>query len=511
MDKTEKKTLRCAIYTRKSVVEGLEKDFNTLDAQREAGESYIASQKNEGWICLEKRYDDGGFTGGNMERPALKELLADIKVGEVDIVVVYKVDRLSRSLTDFAKIVDLFEKHNVSFVSVTQHFNTKDSMGRLTLNILLSFAQFERELISERTRDKMAAARRRGKWVGGMPILGYDIIPNGGGLKVNQAEAEDVRTIFKTYLEKRSVLQALDFLNKSGIFMKSWRTQKGNIRGGKPFNKSSLYYFLKNCAYAGRVNYKGEIAKAEFEAIVSPEIFDAVQEQLKFNFRERATPKVRMKTGGLLSGKLYCGHCNKLMGHRYTRKTANKIYRYYICQTAINSGWKNCPYPSLPALTIENFVKEEISKISKDEKLSKEVVDSFANSARRELSELVSRENSIKRALAELRAEIKGTSDMDSVKMKDLQKSESAHQKALDCCAENIRKLQFKAEKSLEEIERIFGNFDVVWENLNFKEKYELVDLLIEKVTYYGERGEIVISYRENGIKMSENENGDSN
>lgn len=510
IDKLEKKTFRCAIYTRKSVAEGLEKDFNTLDAQREAGENYVSAQKNEGWTVIEKHYDDGGFTGGNMERPALRELFEDIKAGMVDIVVVYKVDRLSRSLTDFAKIVELFEAHNVSFVSVTQHFNTKDSMGRLTLNILLSFAQFERELISERTRDKMAAARRRGKWVGGMPILGYDIIPNGGGLKINQAEAENVRTIFKTYLEKRSVLQTLDFLNENGIVMKSWRTQKGYVRGGKPFCKSSLYYFLKNCTYAGRVNYKGEINPAEFEAIIDNDTFDAVQEQLKFNFRERATPKVRMKMEGLLSGKLYCGHCNRLMGHRYTRKTENKSYRYYVCQTAINSGWKNCPYPSLPAAPIENFVKEEISRISKDEKLAKEVADNFTNATRRDLTESISAEAAIEKSISEIREEMEKISDIESVKMEDLQRSEFEHQKALDICREKTRVLQQIIEKSRTEIERIFSDFDCIWENLNFKEKYELVDMLIEKVTYYGESSEVVISYRENGIKLSEGENGDT-
>lgn len=224
------KKIRCAIYTRKSVAEGLEKEFNTLDAQREAGENYIRSQKHEGWIVVDKHYDDGGFSGGNMERPALRELFDDIENGKIDIVVVYKVDRLSRSLMDFAKIIELFEKHNVSFVSVTQHFNTKDSMGRLTLNILLSFAQFERELISERTRDKMSAARRKGKWVGGIALLGYDIVPEGGAIEVNHSEAQTVRKIFSYYTENRSLLQTLSYLNENDIRTKQWKTRKGVIR-----------------------------------------------------------------------------------------------------------------------------------------------------------------------------------------------------------------------------------------------------------------------------------------
>ena len=182
-------TVRCAIYTRKSTDEGLDQDFNSLDAQRESAEAYIASQRHEGWLCIAERYDDGGFTGGNMERPALKRLFADIEAGDIDCVVVYKVDRLSRSLLDFARIMEIFDKHAVSFVSVTQQFNTTSSMGRLTLNILLSFAQFEREIISERTRDKMSAARKKGKWVGGMPVLGYDVDRKGGRLLVNDDEA----------------------------------------------------------------------------------------------------------------------------------------------------------------------------------------------------------------------------------------------------------------------------------------------------------------------------------
>ena len=201
--RTTTRTTRCAIYTRKSSDEGLQQDFNSLDAQREAAEAYIASQKAEGWVCLPERYDDGGFTGGNMERPALRRLLTDIDAGKIDCVVVYKVDRLSRSLMDFARIVETFERHNVSFVSVTQHFNTTQSMGRLTLNILLSFAQFEREIIGERIRDKIAASRQRGKWTGGTPILGYDVDRSNGGprLIVNAAEASRVRQIFDLYLE----------------------------------------------------------------------------------------------------------------------------------------------------------------------------------------------------------------------------------------------------------------------------------------------------------------------
>ena len=227
-------TVRCAVYTRKSTEEGLEQEFNSLDAQRESAEAYIASQKGEGWQCLPGHYDDGGYTGGNMERPALKRLLADINDGKVDCIVVYKVDRLSRSLLDFVKIMETLEKHKVSFVSVTQQFNTTSSMGRLTLNILLSFAQFEREIISERTRDKVHAARRKGKWTGGRPVLGYDVDPKGGKLIVNADEAARVRAIFELYLEHQSLAATVKELDARGSRNKFWITKDGKQAGGYP-------------------------------------------------------------------------------------------------------------------------------------------------------------------------------------------------------------------------------------------------------------------------------------
>src|SRR5256886_853649 len=209
-------TIRCAIYTRKSTEVGLEQNFNSLDAQREACLAYIQSQRHEGWKCLPARYDDGGFTGGNMDRPALKRLLADVEAGRIDCVVAYKLDRLSRSLLDFARIIGIFEKHHVSFVSITQQFNSATSMGRLVLNVLLSFAQFEREIISERTRDKIAATRRKGKWSGGFPVLGYDVDPKGGRLLVNEDEAAQVRGLFALYLEKQSLVPVVEELDARG-------------------------------------------------------------------------------------------------------------------------------------------------------------------------------------------------------------------------------------------------------------------------------------------------------
>ncbi|MGB9610557.1 MAG: recombinase family protein, partial [Bryobacteraceae bacterium] len=236
--------VRCAIYTRKSTDEGLDSDFNTLDAQRESAEAYIASQRHEGWVALPQKYDDGGFTGANLERPALQRLLSDIRDGLVNCVVVYKVDRLTRSLLDFARIMEVLDKHGATFVSVTQQFNTTASLGRLTLNILLSFAQFEREMIAERTRDKMSAARRKGKWVGGNPVLGYDVRPEGGALVVNEEEAAQVRAIFALYLELGSLLPVVEELSRRGWTLKRWTTRDGKTAGGKTFTRPRLHQLL---------------------------------------------------------------------------------------------------------------------------------------------------------------------------------------------------------------------------------------------------------------------------
>ena len=281
------KPVRCAVYTRKSTERGLEPDFNSLDAQREAGEAYIKSQPHLGWVCLEERYDDGGYTCGNMDRPALMRLLQDIDSGKVDCVVVYKVDRFSRSLLDSAKMMGTFEKNQISFVSVTQHFNTASSLGRLVLNILLSFAQFEREMISERTRDKIAATRRKGKWSGGAPVLGYDVRTM--RLVINDAEAYQVREIFDLYLRLGTLIAATKELNGRGWRTKAWTTKKGRQRGGYVFTKTRLYKLLTNAIYIGKLRYKKEVHTGEHQAIVGAEVFQRVQECLKKNGRSGGT------------------------------------------------------------------------------------------------------------------------------------------------------------------------------------------------------------------------------
>jgi site-specific DNA recombinase len=346
--------LRCAIYTRKSTEEGLEQEFNSLDAQREAAEAFIQSQRQEGWIALPEWYDDGGFTGANMDRPALTRLLQAVEAGEVDCVVVYKVDRLSRSLLDFTRLLSTFEKHKVSFVAVTQQFNTSTSLGRLTLNILLSFAQFERELVGERTRDKMSAARRKGKWVGGCPVLGYDVDPGGGRLVVNEGEAERVRAIFALFEEHRSALRTLAEIERRGWRLKSWTLKSGQFRAGGPFALNSLRRLLTNILYTGAIRHKGQPYPGEHTAILAPGTWERVQ-SLMIEPAVLARGRARNKHLALLSGLLFCESCATRMVYSYAGKK-DRRYPYYVCLNAQRKGWAVCLGKSLSARRIEESV-----------------------------------------------------------------------------------------------------------------------------------------------------------
>lgn len=345
-----KKLIRCAIYTRKSTEEGLEQDFNSLDAQREACEAYIKSQIHEGWILLDKQYNDGGYSGGTMERPAFKQLLIDIENDEVDIVVVYKVDRLTRSLMDFAKIIDVFDKHNASFVSITQHFNTTTSMGRLTLNILLSFAQFEREVTGERIRDKFEASRKKGLWLSGTTPYGYEKDEH-HMLHPQQPYADNVRIIFESYLEIKNVLKLKKYLAERKIL----------TRNGKELSKGSLYHILSNKVYLGKITHKNKEYEGIHEPIISEELFNDVQNVLKVNAVERKH-STNAKTGSLLAGLLYDDRGNR-MSPSYSN-ASNKLYRYYVSQSIKNpADYERGQITKISAGEVEKFVQDDLVKL----------------------------------------------------------------------------------------------------------------------------------------------------
>lgn len=362
----EKKPINCAIYTRVSTSDGMEQEFTSLDAQREAAESYIVSQKSEGLVVLKDRYNDAGFSGATTERPALQQLISDIKSGKIGCVVVYKVDRLSRSLLDFSKLLEFFDQSNVAFVSVTQHFNTNTSMGRLTLNILLSFAQFEREIISERTRDKMGAARKKGQWMGGRPALGYNLDKENHRIVINETEAKIIREMFALYIKERSLLSVAKIFNKKGYRTKS-HMRKGKQSGNIPFKATNMQLMLRNMLYMGKINYKGkQVFQGLHEPIVTAEIFNKVQAILNGNRRKiKVIPK---KNTGLLSQILRCKHCNCSMAYSYTKKKAYK-YLYYVCLSAQKRGYESCPTKTIHAMKIERQVIACLREITTDKNL----------------------------------------------------------------------------------------------------------------------------------------------
>ena len=354
---------RCAIYTRKSTDEGLDQDYNSLEAQRDAGLAFVASQRHEGWMAVPDGYDDGGYSGGNLDRPGLKRLMADIEAGRVDIVVVYKIDRLTRSLTDFAKLVDVLDRNGVSFVSVTQQFNTTTSMGRLTLNILLSFAQFEREVTGERIRDKIAASKAKGMWMGGTPPLGYDVVDR--KLLVNEPEADLVRYIFRRYAEHGSAAELVRELAIEGRTTKAWQTQNGQFREGRPIDQQYLFKLLRNRIYLGEIQHKDTSFPGQHEAIIDQDTWDLVH---AFVDRRKQGPREGVtQHPALLAGLLHAPD-GQLMIHSYTRKKNGRLYRYYVpyLHKRRNAGATLTPGVTdigpLPAADIEAAVLEQIQQ-----------------------------------------------------------------------------------------------------------------------------------------------------
>ena len=496
--------MRCAIYTRKSTEEGLQQEFNSLDAQREAAEAYISSQLHEGWTPIPDAYDDGGFTGANMDRPALQRLLADIEADKVDCVVVYKVDRLSRSLLDFARIIDVFDKRGVSFVSVTQQFNTTASLGRLTLNILLSFAQFEREIIAERTRDKMSAARRKGRWTGGIPVLGYDVDPRGGRLIVNEDEARRVRAIFDLYLEYRSLIGVVQELTRRGWTTKQWTTQDGREHRGKPFTKSGLFRLLTNVSYTGQVNHKGTLYPGEQPAIIEPEVWRKADERLRHN-GITGGKDVRNKYGALLRGLLCCDACGTAMVHTYTVKNSRR-YRYYVCLTAQQQGWDACPTKSLPAQRIERAIVNRLRNLGRDPRIAAETarwvseqMEASAQELQTELKTSTKELSRLERELAKTAAAL-GGNGLRTDRMADLQDRIQTTEGRL---AQLHGELNTQVADAVpqEELAHALEGFDPIWQVLNTTEQTRIIHAVVERVGYDGRTGKVAVTFRSAAFK----------
>ena len=494
--------IRCAVYTRKSTEEGLEQEFNTLDAQRECGEAYIKSQVAEGWQCLPDRYDDGGFSGANTDRPALKRLLADIEAGRIDTVVVYKVDRLSRSLLDFAKMMDVFERHHVAFVSVTQQINSATSMGRLMLNVLLSFAQFEREIIGERTRDKIAAARRKGKWSGGHQILGYDVDAKHCKLVVNEAEAVRVRAIFALYLEHEGLVPVVQALQQRGWTTKQWTTRKGQRRGGRPFTKTNLHKLLTNPAYVGKVRHLGTLYDGEHAAILTPDLWQRTQLLLQRN--GHGGTRARNQFGALLKGLLRCVPCGCAMTPAHSTKKG-KRYRYYVCTAAQKKGWDSCPSKSIPAGEIEQFVVEQIRCIGNDRSLLAETFAAACAQTEARVAELTAQRGLVERDLQHWQADIhalvtREASTPDLSRLADLHERVRLGERRLNEMQAEINALS--AQQVTEtEVEQALSVFGPVWDSLTPREQAQVVQSLVERVDFDGRENKLSITFQPSGIQ----------
>jgi site-specific DNA recombinase len=497
--------VRCAIYTRKSTDEGLEQGFNSLDAQREAAEAFILSQRGEGLVALPEHYDDGGFSGGNMDRPALERLMANIRAGAVECVVVYKVDRLSRSLIDFARIIEIFEKHNVSFVSVTQQFNTTNSLGRLTLNILLSFAQFEREIIAERTRDKVSAARRKGKWTGGRPVLGYDIDPRGGRLTVNGDEALQVRSIFKLYLDYNALLSVALEIDRRGWRTKQWVARNGTTHGGKSFTKGRLFRLLTNPIYIGKIDFKKQIYDGEHEAIVESSTWSRAQQILRRNGRSGGS-EVRNTYCALLKELLRCASCDAGMTRTYTTKDSRR-YRHYVCAQVQQSGWANCKTRSISESAIKAVVIQQIRRIGSDPRVVARAGAEAEEQRRSSVADLCLEREATERMLASLGAQVRkfaalvGCRDQTGAdRMADLQARIGQMERRLTEILQELGRLESQSVDE-DDVRAALAQFEPVWESLNSREQAGIIRTLIERIAYNGKTNRVTVTFRSAAIR----------
>ncbi|MCC7399426.1 MAG: recombinase family protein [Planctomycetes bacterium] len=506
---TPQPTVRVGIYTRQSVASDLE--FGSIEAQREAVEAYVLSQRGEGWVALPERYDDHGYSGGDTDRPAFKRLVADIEAGKVDVLAAYKIDRVSRSLPDFTAFMATLERHGVGFVSTTQAFDTRTSMGRLTLNILASFSQFERETIAERTRDKIRATRKKGLWTGGRPILGYDI--RDGALVVNAVEAETVKTIFSLFLSFGGLVATVAELQRRGIRTKCWRTKAGRMMHGGNFDKCSLRGLLTNVLYVGRLRCGDEVVDAKHAAIIDVATFDAAAQGL----RERRRPfRALGKLGAVLTGILRCARCGASMTHAAT-KGRSKHYRSYVCSTSMKEGVAACPGSRAPAEALEEVVIGRIAAIGKDPTVLLATMQAARDARLAKQPEMIAESRRIATDRATLSGQRRNL--LDALQQGGVAVPTIAARIAeLD---DLLGKLQMRADEITTElagmqtatvdetaIRTALANFTSAWDHLIPRERSRVLRLLISEVRFDGKAGKLLIDFRDNGIAALAHEVG---
>ncbi len=480
----EESLRRCAVYTRKSHEDGLEQDFNSLDAQREACEAFIRSQAARGWRLAPGRYDDGGFSGGTMERPALKRLLRDVDTGEVDTIVVYKIDRLSRSLLDFFRMVELFEERGVSFVSVTEQFNTTDSSGRLMLGILMSFAQYEREIAGERIRDKVAAAKRHGKWCGGPPPLGYDVDRPNKRLVVNEDEARIVRRIFRRFIQTGSSVQVVRELNADGLTTKAWVTKKGKRREGHAWDVPSIGRLIRNRLYTGELEHNGSVYPGEHEAIIDNDLWKRACELLSENHRTRRMTG-RLTTDSPLRGLIRCGHCDCAMSPTYTRNHG-RHFQYYLCKTAHRRGAGACPVSRVASGEIEKVVVEQLGAVFRTPALFAKTFMAARGQEDEERERLNSERENLKKELDRVQTQAVELirAGGDPARLMTLNENASSIGTQLDRIERELAGLGCECITE-HDVGEAFGTLKELWEVLFPVEKHRLIHTIVERVTVW--------------------------
>ena len=498
----------CGVYVRKSTDENLDSAFNSLDAQREACLAYIQSQKHQGWTPYVETFEDAAVSGGTLARPALTRLLAAVEAGEIRCVITHRADRLSRRLLDFLQLVEFFNKHDCAFVSVTEQFNTSTPGGRLYQHMLLSFAEYERALVSERTKLKVHAARRRGQFVGGALVLGYDRGAVAGHLVVNESEAEIVREIYRLFLETRSLVATLDERKRRGSKLKKWITTTGRTYGGGEFDTSTLRRLITNETYIGKVRFRGELYDGEHKGIVPVALFRDVQKALREN-RHRG-PSARGSTSvAILRGLLRCGSCDRAMSAQWT-KSHGRLYRYYVCKSAMTAGWAVCPTKSVSAPTVERFVVDRIRCIGRDPGVRAEVfrqavgqIEAEQHGLRIELKRL-ERERS--RAVIGVERLVAAVTDADGTARTALTEALAKAQKEVDTIAARWTEAEARAKKLADRhvdeanLVRALENFDDVWNTLIVPERMRLLELLVDKITFDGPTKQMTITFRPTGI-----------
>jgi len=494
---------RCAVYCRQSVEERGGNGFGSLEAQREKGEAYVGIFPEKHWELVPTEYSDSGFSGATLDRPALTRLRSDIAAGKVDCVVVYRSDRLSRSIRDFLELMEEFDRHDVTFVSVSEQFDTSTPGGRMHRNMLLMFAQYEREVIAERTKDKVHAARRKGKFTGGGLILGFDRHPDGGRLVTNEGEARRVRKIFRLFEEHPFIVESVQELNRRGWTLKRWTTKAGLEYGGGPFDVHSLRRMLSNHAYIGKVFFRGTVYDGEHEAIVDQGTWDRVQELLKNGRTGPRRPGSRCTS--LLAGILRCAPCDSAMTPTYSQKGRVR-YRYYLCLKAHLRGWDSCPSKSVSAKKIEAFVVDKIRGVGRDPEL-------VARTLEEAREQLVARKVELDAQAKQLRVDIeKAHTDLRNT-LKAVPSSRPGRQGTTPS-AEVIRALEDRLAAAEGEAAALEGQridpadlqdalrtFDPVWSHLEPAEQARVMQLLIERIDYDGGTGNLAITFRPGGVR----------